>query len=255
MKKLLLTALCAFLAQISFAQITLEHTFPNWQTNVTKINATDYRYVAFDTGKSLVSIYNPDYTLDKEITLQRPAATAFEGQRFVSKNLFSNNNQYEVAVALLTKTHPGSYNFYIFNEDGSILWKGPDGYIDAEFYNMPTGTKMLLYTGGPDSIPVYSLAGYYYSSSIKPGGGANIGTQVYPNPGADHVFISVNNLNQSANMEISNMNGQVLQQLTLSPGQKSADIDTRTLPAGVYIYSIHSQGISETETGKFLVMH
>lgn len=249
-------ALFALVTQISMAQINLEQTFPGG-VNVIKINATDYRYATLDTTNNLVSIYNTDYSLDKSITLQRPVGTYYASNAFVSQNLFNSNSTYQAGISMATKKHSSvtGYYYFIFDEDGSVLWKSPNGYYYAAYYNTSAGTKMVLTSLQSDTQQVYGLVGHYYASSIKPIGGDSIGTQAYPNPGTDHVLITIKNLNQSANMEITNMNGQVLQQLPMSPGQQLVTVDTHSLPNGVYIYSIHSQGISETETGKFLVVH
>jgi|SRR6185437_12855040 len=254
MKNLLLLALCAFLAQATFAQIGLEHTFPGG-VNVIKINATDYRYVTIDTTNNLVSIYNTDYSLDKSITLQRPTGTYYGSNAFVSKNLFNSNNTYQAGITMVTKkgNSANGYYYYVFDEDGSVLWKSQNYYYYATYFNTSSGTKMVLTSLQGDTQQVYGLIGHYFASSIRPIGDDSSGTQVYPNPAVDHIFISVHSQAQSTDMGISNMNGQILQHLTLSPGQICVNINTRSLPTGVYIYTIRSPGIPEPETGKFLV--
>jgi len=255
MKNILLTALCAILTHVSLAQISLDHTFPNG-VKVTKINDTDYRFVTIDTGKYLVSIYNTDYTLDQTIKIKAPAGMHVAmGGALVRKNLY--NNKYEVALGVITEgpnnSFTGSY-YCIFNEDGTLLFQGPKYFIFASYFNLATGTKMVLVSdqSGSDSANIYSLSGHFFNST-RPIAGESITTQVFPNPSADHIIIAIKNLDKSATFDIQNINGQVIQQRQLSAGQKNIDIDTRDLPSGVYLYTINSGNSSET--GKFLVAH
>jgi len=186
-----------------------------------------------------------------------PLKQIVSSSAFISEDLFASNGTYQIGIAIAAYhiTVFPIYYYCVFNQDGSLFWKSPRNFYGAAFYNTSAGTKMVLSQVNSDTIQVYSLPGHYYATSIKPMGADSNHVQVYPDPAADHVFISLGNTDHDGSMQVSNIDGQVIQTLPLTPGQKLVNLDTRVLPAGVYVYSIQLKGISTAQTGKFLVGH
>jgi len=144
-------------------------------------------------------------------------------------------------------------SIYIYNADGSILFKSDPGYVYSSFINTTAGTKMIL-RNITQSVEIYSLSGHSFTA-IKPANNDSININAYPNPASDHLIIanSRNNLNGISNIIIADIKGQIVKSLAVSRGESNVDIDTQFLPDGLYTYTVTNG--TETETGKFLVAH
>jgi len=241
------------------AQVTLEQTY-NHSGTLTEISEDEYKYFIMDVPLEQCRIYNLDHTLYKSINLPIPEGYFLYDLKFVTRNLFNNDEKIELLyiyhkVELINSQSVYTYGLRVINESGSELLNLSDGAY-AEVQMADSIPKLLtwqyiwydyyylVYTN------VYTLGGSSSKSAImaesKP-------IKLFPNPVNEEVVIELaqDNTLSDGSLLISDMQGrEVLRQPVLAGIRKFA-VHTGTLPPGTYIVQVENgNGISP---GKKLV--
>ena len=75
------------------------------------------------------------------------------------------------------------------------------------------------------------------SSSISEN---SLNIKVYPNPVSDNLYLTFDQLLESATLSITTLNGQTIQTKQISQGQTSENINTNDLIPGIYFVQLSS---------------
>ena len=132
MKKIILIALIAFVSNVK-AQFTLEHTYDNAATynncsgNLNQLMIINFevsgeRYVKINRCGGLISIYNMNHSLVKDISIVALPHEPYDNIGsilYLSEHLFNLDSKIE----FLYVSRLGSfYTTNIYNEDGDLLF-------------------------------------------------------------------------------------------------------------------------------------
>jgi hypothetical protein len=253
MKKSFLLIVFITLITISYAQITLEQTYPASAT-LTELGVSGYKYYLMDVTNNQCRLYNTDHSLWKTIALTIPGGMYLYNIQYVSDTLFNKDNKVELAYTYYSyDTALYYYTYYtrVIDEDGIELLAVPGcSYIDV--VNTSTnGTKMLAYVYDYSIILytlntlVYSLPGHLPPGGINPGGDDYL-KKAYPNPASSRVKIPYQ-LPQGINdaqVLLMNVSGQILKSYKVDRTFNELIIQTTDLPQGIYLYQLKTdQGI------------
>src|SRR5688572_11694672 len=256
-------------AKITFAQVTIEHTYQIQNPNnfyVTDIGNNNFKYVYIDTSVSF-SVYNIDHT---------PFLTGFvppvsidwasgRSVGYITTSLFdcdSTTLEYAVLPAGSTPTQ----NFYIYRTDGTLLFSR-DSCIAIYCYgcirgaaemrpiiNTPDGAKLFL-TKWPfaGEVSVYSLCGTLPMDVSELNLSSNY-ISVYPNPSIKTMNFKIM---EPSNIEvfeltIYNSSMQVLSNTKMERGTELFTLDCSNYSSGDYFFSLQSSS-RVWQTGKFII--
>jgi aminopeptidase N len=158
------------------------------------------------------------------------------------------NGSYYLDTALMMKTR-----------DSIILLYRPNAA--ADWKEFPKYTKSYL--GGNygyvtlDSVP---LGQYTFANGVSTVLGINeqkkptASITVYPNPTSDNFTIAVNPMQAKQYVNIYSIEGKLVTQVTIAPGQKTCVIETTKWANGVYNASL-SNGTKQIATTKIVIAH
>lgn len=158
------------------------------------------------------------------------------------------NGSYYLDTALMMKTR-----------DSIILLYRPNA--GADWKEFPKYTKSYL--GGNygyvtlDSVPLgqYTFAnGVSTVLGINEQKNPNASIMVYPNPTSDNFTIAVNAMQVKQYVSIYTIEGKLVTQVTIAPGQKTCVIETNKWANGVYNASL-SNGTKQIATTKIVIAH
>lgn len=189
-------------------------------------------------------------------------------EALLTQTFFNDDDAYEVLRPVLEKNPSGTYPEYVVkgcevvSENGDVLGEVPfelltDDYTDAYLKVFSIGkANYVLYSHEVNEDYVYSI----YRVSASQSGSVSFekvnNSFAFPNPvkrnDALTVHVSDLNLSDGSYVEISNLNGQVVNRQMVEPGKTEASISTRRLHSGQYIYSVISGG-NVVESGKIIV--
>lgn len=229
------------------AQITLEHTFEGdvyptifGEYYFSLEYPEDYSYVT-------VRIYNPDYSLQKEVTLY-----PLEGYSEIRLGgVFAPD-----LIMVESSYYDNDYHYHcchcMYDSNGNIIknW-GADVYVDNEILEdlgINHQNKLMLWvynsTTGDSYTEIYSIDGY---ESVKNVRATSFG-HAYPNPARNTISLPYNlNKGEQAEMLIYDVNGKMIEKKTIDSTFDKILLNVESYTPGIYFYSVN--GVSH----KFVV--
>ncbi|MGE0635697.1 MAG: T9SS type A sorting domain-containing protein [Bacteroidia bacterium] len=209
MKKLILLALLAF-SMNAQAQFTLEATYDSASTDnsneygqgqlmVINFEVSGERYVKINRKGKLLSVYQMNHSLEKNIALPFLPTNPVGGDiLYISQQLFNVDDKIEFMYVGSNYPSLGGFTA-IYNEEGSVLFTEPGTPLvrvnfhqqQYPIYNTSQGTKMILSYSGSGEAKVFGLQGTLTQSQQLLN--ENLINEAYPNPAIystriDYVF-------------------------------------------------------------------
>ncbi len=265
MKKIINLAALVFLTSNLFAQITLEHSYPNgkWETSMVKLSNSGIKYQWVDVSTGELKLYNLDHSLFKSMTFPvLPNGTNTE-VGYVSETTFDLDAEVEFMVYYQDDNNWANSVTKIIDESGAVILNAIsetpsintyDG-VHGAIFNTPSGTKMVLDNHSDNAAKVYSLPGTLIATVIKGQDYLNNNfLKSYPNPAENYIQIAYtfpSNIRE-AQVSIYNIEGEVVRTYTIDNNYKELLIDTQEFSNGTYICQIHSSDLKIAST-KFIV--
>jgi hypothetical protein len=248
MKKTLIT-LVAFLITLNFAtaQITLEADYEH-SGAFTQLSNSGWKFFLMDVTANQCRIYNTDNSLWKTINLSVPTGHYLYDVKYVSENLFTNDNS--LSLLYIYYFYDEVYQYYtytlkIIKEDGTVL-KTVENAQYAFANNIgEAGTKLTVYAYDYSFYPysiltlVYDLPGELMSSNDDLGNSFNV-QNAFPNPSTDYSVIPYE-LPQGVNegeIQLMNMQGKLIRSFRIDHQFENLQINTSQYPHGTYLYQI-----------------
>lgn len=232
MKRIISLIVLALMSTAASGQITLSNSF----------DCPAFSFVGYNTKSFIIApdnntidIYNEDCVLEKRVT----GLPAFTTISFLSKNVFTLSGKYEFVIGAYNST-TSRYNCKLYNEDGQFLF---------DF-----GEYQPNYIKGNNLFALYTSSGYYHIKIYNVAGTINMVEAdmnnskllIYPNPASSMINIQYS-VSSMQEMAIRDINGRVIENILLDPGQKEIGLNVSGWAKGVYIYSYGGS------TGKFIV--
>lgn len=149
-----------FIANISHAQITLEHTYPDFYVTRGLLNKAGEKYYYSDIANKQVKFFNADHSLWKTISLTIPAGAELMAVTHVSENKINPDALIEIAYYYSIRTGSTSrYEARLINENGSVLMTFPDvvSVFLSELDGYQTKLTTTYYSDDEWVSSVYSL--------------------------------------------------------------------------------------------------
>lgn len=261
MKRLAIVVLFLWITAGLRAQIILESNY-SYSASYTKLVISGYKYFLMDVGLNQCRIYNLNHTLWKTIPLNVPSGHYLYDIKYVSENLFTNDNSLSLAYIYYNYNSTGQYYTYtlkVIKENGTELLTVP-GCQYVYIYNLTgIGTKMFTYSFDYSVWPytvltgIYSLPGELLTSNRQDTGNEEKLLHAFPNPAADFVTIPIENPHQHSNAKIVifNSTGDRITTFEAEKGAAQVIIPVRQFPKGIYVYQIDNEGFHNF--GKFIV--
>lgn len=256
MKKLLLSA-ALFASVLSFAQITLEHSFSNEELTV-YTNSEETYYVTVggnvhEPSMTSIKIYNSDFSLKNEFFPNIPEGHIMkiirpEYNRYsciISKGIFDLDDKLDLVV-FFERTEGDNYSnvlITIYNEDGEIVKDfGQTYYVGYDldphdfyvFHDSASGQNKLRILKDPSTTEIYTLPSTELSLKENTNGSF---LKIYPNP-SQTILNVINPKNGRNELVIFNQNGQTVKLLNFDSGRDKIIVDVSGLEKGVYFLKI-----------------
>jgi hypothetical protein len=288
MKKSIFITLAIIFAIESKSQIILENSYDisnsNKKTGLTliKLDLSGEKYFFYNIDSRQIQLYNLNHSIYKTINV--PHLSKYRSYNndstvsiaYLSENLFNNDNLIEF-IAFDGQYAPffqlGPQNcgsMRVFNENGSVIFNGdslmPTFKRDATYYgyesegkgdfifNTSNGSKMFLfsYKNNILSQKIYSLPGQLITSFKKNNNEYN-NSLPFPNPTNNSILVPYKLENgKDGKLVINDINGKMLLEYKIDTTFDNILVDTNTMTAGNYFYSIYSSD-KKVVTGKFIV--
>lgn len=268
------TLLAAALLLAGFSaqgQITLEHRYPaaiisqNFVT--TKFSNGEIKYVVLGTGTSpMMTVYNENHSLLKQLQLPVVPNGYFQGLYFVSDKLFNQDAAIEYLCGYgITVGSQTRYRLLVMSETGSQLLVADT----VTYYNVArviSGTTGLKLTIGTDRLDaggnltggytkVYALGGTSIPTAVKAESSASASAALpYPNPAEAKITLPYEVARgQQATLQVLDMVGRTVRQYTVDAAFKNMQLSVEDLSAGTYTYRVVSASGSVTRGAKFII--
>jgi len=248
---------------MAFTQINLEADYGH-SGAYTHLANSGYKFFVMDVTASQCKIYNTDHTIWKTIDLAVPSGQYLYDIKYVSENLFTDDNT--LSLCYIYYFYDEVYQYYtytlkIIKEDGTVL-RTIEG---AQYVNVvdlgDDGTKMLVYVYDYSfyiytiATLVYDLPGQLVSSGAGIGNNFEAFSQnAFPNPAADYTIIpyTLPENSTTAILNLNDANGQLIKSFNVDNNFKDLKINTHQLPKGIYFYHIQSDNY-RSEARKIIV--
>lgn len=250
MKRIILIIAIISIANFAHGQIIFENTY-NFSGTYTRLANSGYKFFIMDVGTSQCRIFNTNHTLWKTINLDVPAGNYLYDIKFVSENLFMNDNSICLAYIYYSYNTTGQYYTYtakIIKENGTELLTIPGcQYLTVQNLT-DIGTKMIAYCYD------YSLSPYTIQTKVY-----NLPGQLVYVPGDEDfsepelAFAFPNPANAFTTIPYELPSGIVSAELTLTDSQGiiirswivdrnagQITIPTAQFPRGIYFYTLQS---------------
>lgn len=283
-KTIIITVVTLIFALTAKSQITLENNYViptnSYRGGLTsiKLDISGDKYLLYDYKAKQIKLYNLNHTIFKTINI--PALPKYRTGNsdsivsisYITENLFNSDNLIEFVAydgqfdTQLTTPYFGSMK--VFNENGITIFSGdslmPCLKRDATYYgyegkgdfifNTTAGSKMILfsYKNNIPSQRVYSLPGILVTGIQKNNENYN-NALPFPNPTNNSITLPYKlDSGKEGKLVINDINGKILFEYKIDTTFDNVLIDTNTMTAGNYFYSIYSSD-KKVSTGKFIV--
>jgi hypothetical protein len=247
-----LTFLTALLLSFSmaFGQITLEQTYDHSGT-YTSLAISGDKFFIMDVGASQCRIYNIDHTLWKTIDLAVPADHYLYDVRYVSENLFTDDNSLCLFYVYYHYDEVGQYYTYtarIMKENGTELLTIPGCSYNYVVTLTDGTTKMITYSYDYSVFPytiqtrVYDLPGHLTSFAVSENAGVMNMMNAFPNPTNSYTTIPYQMTGSETKGEIfiSDAEGRVVRTIPVSCQSTEVTIETSQFQRGIYFYQLQT---------------
>lgn len=244
----------------AFGQINPENSY-SYSGTYANLSVSGNKFYLMDVGLSQTRIYNTNHTLWKTLSLPVPASNYLYDIKYLSEGLFTSDNSLSLAYIYYAYDETNAiytFNAKIVKENGTVLLTIP-GCQYMEIRDLGgDGLKLLAfcydYTVSPYTIQtrIYSLPGTLLSAENMP---LPAGPALpYPNPASDYTTIpySLPGGTRTANISISDLQGKVIDQMTINSNADRITLPTGQYQSGMYLYSIEA-GSQRIKSGRFLV--
>lgn len=265
MKKTIIVVALVLLTSNLFAQISLEHSYPNgkWETSMVKLSNSGMKYQWVDVEAGIVKLYNLDHSIYKTMTFPVLENMTNAEVAYVSETTFDLDADLEFMVYYQDDNNWANSVTKIIEESGVIILNAEsetpsmNNYegIYGAIYNTPSGTKMILDNHSDDASKVYSLPGTLFATAIIDVNYDNNNFLApYPNPASNYITLaySLPSSIKEATVSIYDIAGRVIKSYTIDHNYKELLIDTQGFGNGTYLCQIDSNGIKISDT-KFIV--
>jgi hypothetical protein len=249
-----------FLPLLTFSQISFEAEY-GYSGTYAKLSNSGYKFYVMDVPAQQCRIYNTNHSIWKTINLDVPADHYLYDVRYVSENLFTNDNTLSLCYIYYSYDVNNQYYTYtakFIKENGTVLLS-VEGCQYVYVNTVDDDTKMTLYVYDYSISPytistlVYDLPGQLVSS----GEGSEFqvfNQQAFPNPARDYTIIPYELPESSHEGEIilTDSQGNTIQNYEVGRQFNDLMINTAQLPAGIYFYHLQS-GNFRSEAKKIVV--
>lgn len=239
---------------LSFGQITLDHTYNGW-ASVANLDISGYKYYLLDTQNEILKLYNNDHSLWKPVNLSVPAGYQLTTTVYnISENLFSLDGKVCFTYSYYTTTPDYQSETTVINENGTVLLTIA-GANYAYAVKVEEDTKLLAYitnyTTNVTTTKVYDLPGDLTTEvsslpfeSLLP----------FPNPAMDVLTIPYpsDEMTEGGEIRVFNSGGQLMKSYQVDNTFNHIIIQPGTFSSGVYHYKIHNS-TGELDAGSFVV--
>ncbi len=248
MKTILIFCGILFVSVWAKAQVTLEKSY-SFSASASEIKSDEYVYFLMDVPQKQCRIFNTSHVLQKTINLSVPEGYYLSDIKFVSKNLFNNDDLIELLYIYEKYVSTTTWYYYqyglgIVNENGTQLLNLSNGAF-AEIKRISEENKLLAYTY------IYNTLGYYdvTTNLYSLGGTADYtgftsfkSEMVYPNPASDFLELNTSNMPEdfNGNFNLFSISGMKVLSEPLKTGERQ-EIKLDKIPAGMYVYSINER--------------
>lgn len=251
MRHLLITITLLLIYNLGNSQINLEQTYDHSGTFIS-LSVSGEKFYVMDVGASQCRIFNTDHTLWKTINLSVPADHYLYDIRYVSENLFTDDNSLCLFYIYYNYNEVGQYYTYtakIVQENGTELLTIP-GCNYNYVYNMADGTtKMTTYSYDYSVYPypiqtrVYELPGHLISFSAEEMTQKLNVRNAFPNPSHHYVTIPFDMPVSEKNGEIiiSDATGKAIRVIPVTNEPTEITIETTQFPRGTYFYHLQTR--------------
>ncbi|MBP3254499.1 MAG: T9SS type A sorting domain-containing protein [Bacteroidales bacterium] len=226
-------------------------------------NGVSYSIVHKQNSMDVLKIYNQKMECVKTVNIPVPSSATNVRIAHVycmTNDMFTNNNKYEFVARIIyeyqTESGYTDHNTVegIYNEDGECLYSFPtDCEISKSYPPYITGNKCIVnlekYSGKGGYIDYIAKVFTLHSSAESSVSSVayNNNSKVYPNPARHSVTLEYDIQGQMQNMQITDMQGRVVENYLLDPSRKQIRINTSDYKKGTYIYRYGNT------SGKFIV--
>lgn len=252
MKKILFSFATLLVGNLSFGQVTLDHSFSDNESVAVYSNDNELFYVG-STSDNKLKIYNADYSLRKTINVPVPAnysiffSNSYEGMPYsISKNIFNLDDKYEFMVeANLYDDSNSISKLILINEDGVLIKDFHSNPSIKKFYgqytvyhDISTNMNKLIVNNRINSsdnqYDVYSLpTSVLTSKEIH----TSKKLSAFPIPTSKTLTI-LNPKNGSMNVVVYDVAGKIVLSSPFSISENKIILNVENLPKGTYIYKI-----------------
>lgn len=261
MKKTLLFLLLLIPFGMLNAQIGYEASY-NHSGAFVQLSGSGYKFYLMDVSNEQCRIYNMNHSIWKTMNLDIPDNHYLYDIRYVSENLFTNDNTLALCYIYYNYDEVNQYYTYtakVITENGTELLSIPGAQIVYVNSLGAEGTKLTAYAYDYSVYPstvqtlVYDLPGELVSNHAE-----NIDVMQarppYPNPATDYTILPFNipDGEQTGRVILNDETGRVIRTFDVDKNFRNLQIDTRQLPKGIYFYHLKSGNFS-SEAGKFIV--
>lgn len=254
-------------------------------------NETHYCFYDNDGWAFNFKIYDTDFNLEKEFTINLPdpgdsrdisVNKSYVNDKYtfwsessyivLTQNTFNSDNKWEVVFEEGTKDFydPNNHDewntifekYLVYTEDGNKILEfkqsdfipfaiDTDEYYSATFYYIFGNKQSYLQFGG-ENDDAYFVSFYDNSSSVR--SISKLAVKAYPNPlpaGRKFTIVLDSPMANVSNLLVSDTNGHVVYRKKIKAGSESIEIPAGHLRNGMYIYSIVS-GTELIQSGKII---
>jgi hypothetical protein len=263
MKKLILIGLTLFLMAATVrSQITLDALY-NHSGTFTKLSQSGYKFFIMDVSANQCRIYHTNHILWKSISLSVPANHYLYDIKYVSENLFTNDNDLAFAYVYYSYDEVNQYYTYttrIVKENGTLLLNIPGCSFIQVVEDQGLGTKMLAFVYDFSVVPytiqtlVYNLPGSLVSVEEFRNKSRLFQNHVFPNPASAYINITYEAFgeNELPVLQLIDSNGRMVKTIQLDPRAGKLNLPLAGFAPGLYTWSVSSDNAVKG-TGKFIV--
>ena len=265
MKKLILSTFLVLFVFVSFTQVTLDKKY-DYSAWVVKLEKSGFKYFLMDVPNAQCRIYNLDHSLYKTITCNVPAGFYLADIKYISENIFDNDEGLELICTYYKYVPVGDSYYYeydskIINEDGSLVQEIDGGrytYIvqtDEDVYQL--FAYCYDYSVFPEKIwtNIYSLPEATVYSAFLTSQNNEVLINAFPNPATQTVNVTYalpQNITEGRLYLLDNT-GRHVNQFVVDNHTDHLSLDVTQYSSGIYHYFIE-YGNTRTEAKK-LVIH
>lgn len=217
----------------------------------TKISGSEYKYYLMDVGNSQCRIYNPDHSLWKTVNIALPADYYLYDIKFVTRDLFNNDDLVELWYSAYSWVASGTDGYYryiskVINENGTVIASIDNGLYAHIIRTGEDSYRFAVYAHDnsfwPGSVKTYifPIAG---TSSASWHAVAKL-SDPYPNPADGQVHLPLFSENNDTKVQVFSPSGHLILEES-AVGQSALRVNTRGWAPGIYTYRVvTSDGLS-----------